>query len=120
MNDFQVDVWSLGIMIVEMIDGQPPYLNETPLKALFLITSNGKPEIKGDNLSPQLRDFLDRYVPERCPFEPCATRCFVVTEGDIRKRSGTGLILSSIFQMSRSGCDETSHGRGAPESPILR
>jgi serine/threonine protein kinase len=57
--DEKVDIWSTGIMIIEMAEGEPPYMDLPPLRALFFITTKGIPELKQmDKWSSEFKEFL--------------------------------------------------------------
>ena len=59
----------------EMIEGEPPYLNQNPLKALYLIATNGTPTIANpENLSPTFRDYLAKTLEVDAEKRPDATQ----------------------------------------------
>lgn len=88
----KVDIWSLGIMTIEMIDGEPPYLNETPLRALYLITTIGTPKLNDpDSLSDTLKSFLNF--------------CLLV---DPEKRGDADVLLNDRFILEADDCSSLS------------
>ncbi|NXO02314.1 PAK3 kinase, partial [Rhinopomastus cyanomelas] len=55
----KVDVWALGITAIEMLEGWPPYSEESPDEARELILSGGTPKLQEPRQwSALLRDFL--------------------------------------------------------------
>uniref|UniRef100_A0A3B4U7H0 non-specific serine/threonine protein kinase n=1 Tax=Seriola dumerili TaxID=41447 RepID=A0A3B4U7H0_SERDU len=66
----EVDVWSMGIMVVEMVDGEPPYFSETPVAAMKRLRDELAPTVRNvsQQISPVLKDFLDRMLT-RDPLE---------------------------------------------------
>ena len=42
----QVDIWSLGIMVIEMVDGEPPLFHCRPTEAMQYIRDHSNPSLR--------------------------------------------------------------------------
>ena len=102
----KVDIWSLGILAVEMqevymfalkylisyliiFQGHPPYMKETPMKAMYLIASRGKPEIKSwVKMSVAFQSFLDKALvfnpTQRLSAEDLLSQPFLSTTSSLK------------------------------------
>ena len=54
----KADIWSLGVMVIEMLQGDPPYIDDSPLKAMEKIVKRGRPKLQDIKISDDLDKFL--------------------------------------------------------------
>lgn len=71
---FSVDIWSLGILCRELAEGEPPYVDIPPMKALYFIMSQGIPPISNkETRTSNFLDFLDSCLQPDPKTRPSAT-----------------------------------------------
>ncbi|KAJ3407341.1 Protein kinase [Chytriomyces hyalinus] len=78
----KIDSWSVGIVVIECIEGEPPYLRMDALKALSVIASVGTPSLKKpETHSSALRSFLGHALEANAEKRASCTRltqhCFM-------------------------------------------
>ena len=67
----KVDVWSLGVMMIEMAEREPPYMDLPPLRALFLITTKEFPGLKEpEKWSSDFADFVGKCLKKEIKDRP--------------------------------------------------
>jgi len=57
-----VDVWSIGVIAVELADGEPPFLRFPPLKTMFFISSKDAYRLNNAKFSQNYCDFVERCL----------------------------------------------------------
>ncbi|CAN8064395.1 unnamed protein product [Agarophyton chilense] len=57
--DCKVDIWSTGVLAFECAEGRPPHVGVAPIRAMFLIATQGAPALSNEqDWSQELRDFI--------------------------------------------------------------
>lgn len=59
MYDTKADIWSLGITVYEIANGNPPLTQYEPLRAIAMIPRNSPPQLEGENWSLSMKEFVD-------------------------------------------------------------
>ncbi|KAL3895357.1 MAG: hypothetical protein SGCHY_004750 [Lobulomycetales sp.] len=72
--DYKADIWSLGITIIELATGNPPFSDMDPRRALFLIPRTKPPKLDGAQFSPALKEFISLCLKEEPEDRPSAAQ----------------------------------------------
>jgi len=72
--DYKADIWSLGITVIEMAEGRPPYSDMHPMRVIFVIPSRPPPTMTiPEDWSPELNDFVKKCLMKDPNERPDAT-----------------------------------------------
>jgi len=99
----KADIWSLGITCIEMAEGQPPYFQIAPMRAMFVISN--KPPTGLSDTSHFSKDFID-FV----------SRCLVV---DATRRPSAQELLTQEFVQHADGNPSPAEALGQSLGPRL-
>jgi len=61
--DRKVDIWSLGITCIEMVEMKPPFFNKDPMHVMFSIVKHPAPTLsEPEKFSPEFNDFISKCL----------------------------------------------------------
>jgi serine/threonine protein kinase len=86
----KVDIWALGIIILELTEGNPPYVAENPMNSMLKITSMPAPRLRSKSKwSKNLRNFLTSCLQkdpeERSSSEDLMKHPFITSYENVSK-----------------------------------
>ncbi|KAJ7045412.1 Pkinase-domain-containing protein [Mycena alexandri] len=101
--DTKADIWSLGIMIYEMIKGSPPHSNLEPFKVMDLIPRVKPPRLQETEGSKDMRDFMANCLKEspseRLPAEELAKTKWIKSISKV----GTSILQDVVRRLEQAG-----------------
>ncbi|KAJ3436809.1 serine/threonine-protein kinase hippo [Anaeramoeba flamelloides] len=105
--DYKVDIWSLGITILELAEGQPPLSEIHPLRAIFLIPNNPSPTFQNQTKwSKNCLDFLSKCLQkdpnERWGAQELLKHPFIVNAKSTKKT------LAALIEKTKISKQETN------------
>ena len=102
-----------------MIEGEPPYMNQSPAKALHLIATSGTPTIANqENLSAVFRDYLSKTLEvdvEKRPDAPALLQVCSCSLGSCAY-GADGTSIACILQGRRTALHIDAPYQGNPRS----
>ncbi|KAJ7132870.1 Pkinase-domain-containing protein [Mycena crocata] len=101
--DTKADIWSLGIMIYEMIKGSPPHSNLEPFKVMDLIPRVKPPRLLETEGSKDMRDFMAHCLKEspseRLPAEELAKTKWIKSVSKV----STAILQEPVRRLEQAG-----------------
>ena len=102
--DARADIWSLGITLIELAEGNPPHHNVHPMRAIFMIPVKPAPRLTDPSRwSREMDDFLCRClvkeVDDRGTSEELVDHPWIATEVKKIKKRGANPGLSILSKL---------------------
>ncbi|VDM10215.1 unnamed protein product [Wuchereria bancrofti] len=96
----EADIWSLGIMVIEMVQGEPPLFNVQPLQAMKMIRDNGPPKINEPvNVSPELASFISQMLVRDVKQRATASQ---LLNHEFLKKACDPSVICSVMNITRN------------------
>jgi serine/threonine protein kinase len=118
--DARADIWSLGITMIELCEGQPPHFNVHPMRAIFMIPMKPSPVFKNPaKWSSAMNNFLSRCLQkksdDRATAEELLNHPWIEPIVVRIKATGTSPVLKELFD---NNIDAITRMRAGEDEPF--
>lgn len=101
----KVDVWAVGITAIQCAEGQPPYHDVNPMRALFLISQKAPPKLKdAKKWSTGLNELVEALLRKD---DTARASCADALSMDVMKDSGKQRTRWAQLKFNHCRCSVT-------------
>eukprot|EP01064_Diplonema_japonicum_P028751 TRINITY_DN4496_c0_g2_i1.p1 TRINITY_DN4496_c0_g2~~TRINITY_DN4496_c0_g2_i1.p1 ORF type:complete len:553 (+),score=71.45 TRINITY_DN4496_c0_g2_i1:80-1738(+) len=94
--DYKADIWSMGILALELCDGEPPLMDHPPMRALYVIVTQAAPKVKNaERWSKTCQHFLESMLQKNPKYRPDAWD--LLQHPFLKKASPSGSFLEQLL-----------------------